>query len=126
MSTAAIPQLPHFLLRAQDGVCSPEDVDTAVSEGLGLRWSFMGPFQTIDLNAPEGVDDYCRRYGEGIFRVCETQKDPRKMEGAAVQEINEAMRRQVPLDKLPQRREWRDAQLAALARHKLGMSGKEE
>ena len=35
-------------------MASPEDVDTAVSQGLGLRWSFMGPFQTIDLNAPNG------------------------------------------------------------------------
>ena len=43
------------LTGAQDGVASPDDVDTAVSQGLGLRWSFMGPFQTIDLNAPNGV-----------------------------------------------------------------------
>jgi L-gulonate 3-dehydrogenase len=45
----------------EDGICSPEDCDTAVSQGLGLRWSFMGPFQTIDLNAPDGVKDYCER-----------------------------------------------------------------
>jgi len=38
----------------EEGVCTPEDVDTAVKEGLGLRWSFMGPFETIDLNAPDG------------------------------------------------------------------------
>lgn len=38
-------------LPCQDGVASPEDIDTAVSQGLGLRWSFMGPFETIDLNA---------------------------------------------------------------------------
>ena len=42
----------------EDGVCSPDDVDTAVSQGLGLRYSFMGPFETIDLNA-DGVVDYC-------------------------------------------------------------------
>jgi L-gulonate 3-dehydrogenase len=35
----------------EDGVASPQDIDTAVSKGLGLRWSFMGPFETIDLNA---------------------------------------------------------------------------
>ncbi len=32
-------------------MCGVEDVDTAVSAGLGLRYSFMGPFETIDLNA---------------------------------------------------------------------------
>jgi L-gulonate 3-dehydrogenase len=29
----------------QDGIASPQDVDAAVSQGLGLRWSFMGPFE---------------------------------------------------------------------------------
>ena len=35
-------------------MCSPEDVDTAVSQGLGLRYSFMGPFEVMHLNA-EGM-----------------------------------------------------------------------
>ena len=34
------------------------DLDKAIADGLGLRWSFMGPMQTIHLNAPEGVADY--------------------------------------------------------------------
>ena len=37
----------------KEGIASAEDIDTAISHGLGLRWSFMGPFQTIHLNAPE-------------------------------------------------------------------------
>ena len=32
-------------------MCSPEDVDTVMSKGLGLRYSFMGPFETMHLNA---------------------------------------------------------------------------
>ena len=36
-------------------------------DGLGLRWSFMGPFETIELNAPGGIPDYCARYG-AFFR----------------------------------------------------------
>ncbi len=41
-----------------DGYASIEDVDVGLREGLALRWSFMGPFETIDLNAPGGVRDY--------------------------------------------------------------------
>jgi 3-hydroxyacyl-CoA dehydrogenase len=37
----------------RDGVASCEDIDKTVRNGLGWRWSFMGPFETIDLNAPE-------------------------------------------------------------------------
>ncbi|HYB58424.1 MAG TPA: 3-hydroxyacyl-CoA dehydrogenase, partial [Alphaproteobacteria bacterium] len=36
----------------EDGYVSTEDIDKTVKKGLGLRWSFMGPFETIDLNAP--------------------------------------------------------------------------
>ena len=45
-----------------DGYASVEDVDVGLREGLALRWSFMGPFETIDLNAPGGVRDYVERY----------------------------------------------------------------
>ena len=46
----------------KEGIASAEDIDKAISEGLGLRWSFMGPFQTIHLNAPEGIAGYVKRY----------------------------------------------------------------
>ena len=36
---------------------SAADLDKAIADGLGLRWSFMGPMKTIHLNAPEGVAD---------------------------------------------------------------------
>ena len=45
-----------------EGYVSPADLDKTVRDGLGLRWSFMGPFATIELNAPLGVDDYRARY----------------------------------------------------------------
>lgn len=30
---------------------SPEDVDKIFTSGLGMRYAFMGPFETIHLNA---------------------------------------------------------------------------
>ncbi|HZA96311.1 MAG TPA: 3-hydroxyacyl-CoA dehydrogenase, partial [Burkholderiaceae bacterium] len=50
-----------------EGVVSPDDLDKTMRDGLGMRWSFMGPFETIDLNAPGGVSDYCARYS-GFYR----------------------------------------------------------
>src|SRR5207253_9790700 len=49
-----------------DGYVTPQDLDKTLKHGLGLRWSFMGPFETIELNAPEGIADYCRRYGASL------------------------------------------------------------
>ena len=53
--------------RVKDGISTAEDIDKAISQGLGLRWSFMGPFQTIHLNAPEGIAGYVERY-EKMYR----------------------------------------------------------
>ncbi|MBL4916599.1 3-hydroxyacyl-CoA dehydrogenase [Szabonella alba] len=50
-----------------DGVVSPEDLDLTLTDGLARRWSFIGPFATIDLNAPGGIADYCARY-TGFYR----------------------------------------------------------
>ena len=51
------------------GVVSANDLDKAICDGLGLRWSFMGPMQTIHLNAPEGIAQYVERYGEHVSQV---------------------------------------------------------
>ena len=47
-------RLQYALLReayalVDGGVCSFEDVDRAVSHGLGARWAAIGPFETMDL-----------------------------------------------------------------------------
>ena len=54
--------LTEALRLVGEGYVSPQDLDKTVQDGLGLRWSFIGPFATIELNAPGGVADYCARY----------------------------------------------------------------
>lgn len=58
-----------------EGYCSPRDLDSTLSEGLGRRWAFMGPFATIELNAPGGIADYCERY-TGFYRRLQTEPAP--------------------------------------------------
>ena len=101
-----------------DGYASAKDVDVAIREGLALRWSFMGPFETIDLNAPGGVRDYAERYQgiyAGIFPSMQRRVD---WTGEAMDAIEAERRRQLPADKLGERAAWRDRRLMALAAHK--------
>ncbi|MGO9995958.1 MAG: 3-hydroxyacyl-CoA dehydrogenase [Steroidobacteraceae bacterium] len=98
----------------QDGICEVADVDKAMSDGLGLRWFFMGPFETIDLNAPNGVMEYCKNLGPMYFGLAKEQADPREWESALVKRVEEQRRRVTPTEQLPQRRSWRDRCLAAL------------
>ncbi len=100
------------------GYASIEDVDIGIREGLALRWSFMGPFETIDLNAPGGVRDYVERY-EGIYDHLHPSMVERADWGGPVLEQVEADRRaRLPRENLAERQRWRDRRLMALAAHK--------
>lgn len=103
---------------AEDGFASPEDIDKAVSYGLGLRWSFMGPFETIELNAPGGIADYMRRYGEMYYAMARSQADPRPWGPELVARLETARREVLPQAGLAERQAWRDRRLMALAAHK--------
>ncbi|NQW10567.1 MAG: 3-hydroxyacyl-CoA dehydrogenase [Alphaproteobacteria bacterium] len=101
-----------------DGVISAEDLDKTVKDGLGLRWSFMGPFETIDLNAPGGVADYCARYGPFYERLQEQQAAHRPYDTALVARIEAERRASLPERGLGDRAVWRDRRLMALLNHK--------
>jgi 3-hydroxyacyl-CoA dehydrogenase len=101
-----------------EGYVSPQDLDKTVKDGLGLRWSFMGPFATIELNAPGGIADYCARY-TGFYKRLQAQ--PAGVEvyaDANIASILKAWGRQATPAELAERTRWRDQRLAALAAHK--------
>lgn len=101
-----------------EGYCSAEDVDRGLKDGLALRWSFMGPFETIDLNAPGGVADYCRRYQQIYERLQPSMLHRADWTGPVLERITAERRAKVPEASLADRQRWRDRRLMALAVHK--------
>jgi L-gulonate 3-dehydrogenase len=102
----------------EDGVCSADAVDAAVADGLGLRWFFMGPFETIDLNAQGGVADYCDKLGPMYYDLAKEQADPRPWGKDLVGTVEAERRKKTPADALDARKAWRDRCLAALVKAK--------
>lgn len=101
-----------------EGYASVEDVDIGIRDGLALRWAFIGPFETIDLNAPGGVRDYAERY-QGIYeRIFPTSQWRADWSGPVMDVIEADRRRRLPADRLAARQAWRDRRLMALAAHK--------
>jgi 3-hydroxyacyl-CoA dehydrogenase len=100
-----------------DDVISPADLDALVKHGLGLRWSFMGPLETIDLNAPGGLKDYCERYGP-LYWQLQQQMTPRAWDAALIDRLNAARRAELQANLQGVRQEWRDRRLMALLAHK--------
>ena len=101
-----------------EGYASIADVDIGIRDGLGLRWSFMGPFETIDLNAPAGIADYIARY-EGLYKTLwRTQSHIVPWGGDLSERIEAERRQELAPTELPDRARWRDRRLMALLAHK--------
>ncbi|XP_045834225.1 lambda-crystallin homolog isoform X1 [Meles meles] len=106
----------------EEGIVSPSDLDLVMSDGLGMRYAFIGPLETMHLNA-EGMLSYCDRYSEGMQHVLKTFGPIPDFSGATVEKVNQAMCVKVPDDPehLAARRQWRDECLLRLAKLKRQM-----
>ncbi len=100
------------------GYADPEDVDRSICEGLALRWSFIGPFETIDLNSPGGVADYVARYKSLYSGLTASRTETIDWSGPVLSTVLAARRRNLPANRLPERQLWRDRRLMALRAHK--------
>jgi len=101
-----------------EGVVSPQDLDVTIKDGLGLRWSFMGPFETIELNAPGGIPDYCARYTGSYKAMAAEPAPPSVYEPENVTRITKAWAHSPTADEVARKSAWRDRRMAALLAHK--------
>jgi L-gulonate 3-dehydrogenase len=100
----------------RDGVASVEDIDRIVRDGLGLRWSVVGPFETVDLNTRGGIASHALKLGPAYAAMGAErgQHDPWTPE--LVTTVEQQRRAQLPLEQWQNRVRWRDrALMAALA-----------
>lgn len=110
--------LSEALRLVGDGYCSAEDLDKTIAHGLGLRWSFMGPFETIELNAPGGIADYCERYGPTMYGLAKEDVTERIWAKETVDHVVEDWGRTPSPAQILEKSRWRDDRLAALVAHK--------
>jgi 3-hydroxyacyl-CoA dehydrogenase len=98
----------------RDGVAAPESIDTVMRDGLGRRWSVLGPFETAELNTRGGIDAHARRLGPAYRRMGQQrgQDDPWPEE--VVEQVSRAVQRRLPRDRWEDGVAWRDALLSAL------------
>lgn len=108
-----------------EGLADPESIDVAVREGLGLRWSFIGPFETADLNAPGGIRDFVGRFGDDLNAIHPRVTDPVRWEDALLDQVEAERRKKLPMEDHKARQLWRDRRLIALAAHKAARTAAE-
>jgi L-gulonate 3-dehydrogenase len=102
----------------RDGVVSAADIDQVVSEGLGPRWSIIGPFETADLNTRGGIAAHAERLGPAYARMGAErgQNDPWTKD--LVAKVVAERRALLPLERWGDRVAWRDRMLMAVTRAK--------
>jgi L-gulonate 3-dehydrogenase len=105
-----------------EGYISPEDLDHTLKDGLGLRWSFLGPFETIELNAPGGIPDYCARYTGFYKELAAASAGPEVYQAPNVDRVIAAWPHRPTLGRLAELTRRRNERLAALAAHKASQS----
>ncbi|MDD1790178.1 3-hydroxyacyl-CoA dehydrogenase [Burkholderia gladioli] len=99
----------------RDGVASCEDIDKTVRDGLGWRWSFMGPFETIDLNAPGGVADYAERLGPLYYSIAQSRSADGPWSADLISQVEQDRREHLSVDEFEARLNWRDERLMEFA-----------
>lgn len=109
--------LAEALRLVQDGICTVQGLDDTVKHGLGRRWAFMGPLETISLNAPDGVPDYMRRYGPTLARLADDGARGAAFNDSAARIVAAAFPDTATPDDVRARTGWRDGELAALDTH---------
>lgn len=101
----------------EGGYATAQDIDRTISAGLGRRWAFIGPFETIDLNAPRGLADYAARLAPGFYEFVKQGEPAEPWSADVISRAHDECRSRVAESELPARQAWRDRRLMALAAH---------
>ena len=102
----------------RDSVASVEDVDRIVRDGLGMRWSVIGPFETADLNTQGGIASHAEKMGPSYARMGAERGQHDPWTPDLVARVTEERRALLPLDQWAERVSWRDRRLMSLVRRR--------
>ena len=105
------------------GYVEADGVERAIKDAIALRWSFMGPLETMSINAPGGFRDAAGRYGPGLRAMGKQLFVGADWDTATIDDIHAQLMQQIGGD-VGQRQIWRDNRLAALLQHKATMNDK--
>ena len=96
-----------------------EDIDIALKHALGIRWAFMGPFEIMDLNAPEGIKDSFSRYKSGIQNLAREQNSVPEYSEEYLNKLENEQRKRLSYPERSNRIEKRNKMIALIRKLKL-------
>ena len=103
----------------EGGFASMDDIDIALKHALGIRWAFMGPFEIMDLNAPEGIKDSFSRYKKGIQNLAKEQNSVPEYSDEYLSRLENEQRKRLAFSDRSDRIEKRNKMIALIRKLKL-------
>lgn len=100
----------------EEGVVDPIDLDIVVTQGLGRRWSVVGPFGTSTLNVEGGITAHVARMGESYYRMGADRGQSERWSDELVEKIAASMEGLFLNDKWTENVNRRDRALMKLNR----------
>ncbi|MHB1986446.1 MAG: 3-hydroxyacyl-CoA dehydrogenase [Acidimicrobiales bacterium] len=97
-----------------DGVVAAQDIDRVMREGLGRRWSIIGPFETAELNSRGGIEAHARRLGPAYARMARDEHPPALWSDELVATVSNALQDRLPRRQWDRNVQWRDRALMLL------------
>jgi L-gulonate 3-dehydrogenase len=107
----------------RDGVASVADIDRVMRDGVGLRWSVTGPFETVDLNTRGGIASHAQKMGPAYERMGASRGQHDPWTPDLVARVAGERLAALPLDEWDARVQWRDRRLMALIRDRRRVGG---
>jgi 3-hydroxyacyl-CoA dehydrogenase len=102
----------------RDGVVTVDEVDRVIRDGLGLRWSVIGPFETADLNTRGGIASHAEKMGPAYARMGAERGQHDPWTPDLVAKVAAERRALLPLERWEERVAWRDRRLMELIRRR--------
>ena len=103
----------------EGGYASMNDIDIALKHALGIRWAFMGPFEIMDLNSPQGIKDSFTRYKCGIQNLAKEQNSVPKYSDEYLNRLENEQRKRLNYSERSGRIEKRNKMIALIRKLKL-------
>jgi L-gulonate 3-dehydrogenase len=98
----------------EDGAVTAAEIDLLMRDGLGLRWSVVGPFEALDLNTRGGIAAHARRMLPAYVRMGAERGEHRSWTQKAIDAVIAERRAALRLEDWNDRVGWRDRELMAL------------
>jgi 3-hydroxyacyl-CoA dehydrogenase len=100
--------LREAIYLVESGVADLEDIESVVSEGIGLRWALLGPFGVSNSNADAGLRENFGRFRQMILELMNDLGPASTLSPSLVEKLSDAMDKKIGGTERAKIRRWRD------------------